>query len=380
MGLSDLYDCHDEQEPLDHRGPRWSMSTNARGIIVSRVRFYAMPERAEPEWERRERERIGDQDFELAQGETYDVPIGAAYYQMFAERTHEVSRFKFEGYYVREATSFNSNFPLIVGLDGGQERPCAIVEQFDPANCILWSMRELRVRDFQAGEFIALLRFMLGLVTERQLMDEQRSGRWNTARSLDWIQTERREKFYGVQIPWLQPGSGLKIHCIMAKHEALQKSQMARDVELNSLRKLYIQQGIPLNVATEGWDHRDMVAGFLLRDGATQGIPRGVFDPSCKWLIKGLAGGLVQPPPTQRTGGPKRDRVYEDSHDAWLNGACAVFPLRHADRLRQLEAAQARGRVAAAPGQHGLRWMPRQEMPASSWGGMRVNYREESNG
>jgi hypothetical protein len=49
----------------------------------------------------------------------------------------------------------------------------------------------------------------------------------------------------------------------------------------------------------------------FLREGA---VPRLLISPACKWLLKGMAGGLQRPTRSQAQGGPKRDRTYEDVH------------------------------------------------------------------
>lgn len=385
MAIANLYDR--EGPTRDKRGPGWTVKTNERGVVVSRIRFWEHQDRRDPEWEKRERAHFGNQDFELMQGETYDVPVGSPYYELFASRTREIpnqagtqlGQWMHEGYYIKDAPAIYPKLPVILGLDGGQERPALILSQYDKTIGCLWAMRELRVQGFQAGEFIALVRYLIGQATIEELMAEGKSGRWNTARALAWIDQERKNPYYGWEMPWVPYRSGIHFHAVMAKHESLQKNQMAKDAELNSLIKLYAQQGLRLNYHTDGWDHRDIVAGFLLREGPIQGVPRGLFDSSCKWLIKGMAGGLVKAPPTQRTGGPLRDRKFEDTHDAWLNGACAVFPLEFADRLQSMEAEQARIRTADGnikPPGSGLRWTPKNADPGASWGGMRVNYRE----
>lgn len=382
MTDSALYDR--EGPTRDARGPGWTVKTNSRGIVVSRIRFFEHEDRRDPAWEKRERVRLGSQDFELQQGETYEVPVGLPYYQTFAARTRKVGPWQFEGYYVRDAPAIFPRLPVILGLDGGAHRPALVMAQFDQSECILWAMRELRPKNFQAGEFIALVRYLTGQATLDQLKIEERQGRWNTARAIAWVEQERRSPFYGWEMPWIKPNSGARFYPVMAKHEGRAVSQMAKDRELNSLAKLYAQQGIELQLSTEGWDHRGLVANFMLGDGRLKGTPRALFDSSCKWLLSGMAGGLVVAPPSQPTGGPKRDRKFEDTHDAWLNCACAAFPLNHADRMAALDTQHARDRAAqeadSRPQVAGLRPVQAPGPDGAAWGGIRLNYQENGHG
>lgn len=387
-----IYDCQDDSG-ADPRGPAWSVRTNDRGIVVGRIRFWALEGR-DATWEARERRRLPGIDFDLQHGETYDVPVGSPYWPIFAERVTEIppsspaplERWRFQGYYIRDCPAISSRLPVILGLDGGLKRPALELCQYDPGVPgrplgVLWAIRELRVEGFQAGEFIALIRFMLGMATMADLEAEHKTGQWSTARAIDWIREERRNPFYGWEMPWVSPGTPLKIRAFMAKHESKQQNQMAVTQELNSLRKLYRQQGITLYPGQKEWDHRDVVMGFLLREGPVPGVPRLLLDSSCKWLAKGMAGGLVLPPPAQQTGGPLRDRMFEDVYDALCNAACSVFPLQQADKLVALEAQQARMREAAArregaSWQHGVRWQAEPQVDVASWGGLRRNYEE----
>lgn len=367
----------------DPRGAPWTVEKNNRGFIVCRPRYWALEDRADPEWEAAERALHGDHKFEIMQGERWDVPAGTPLLPLFAERVREVSPWKFEGFYVRDCPDIFSNLYILRGYDGGLHRPAMVLCQYDRSMGLLWAMRELRPLtpsgqpiDFQAHEFVALCRFMCGQATQEQLRQEERDGKWSTAAALAWIEQERRSPFYGWDMPWIKPGTMLAkgFADSMQAHELRRMDQLAPRPELNSLYKVYRQQGIRMQISSEGWEHRELCLGFLLGEGPKAGIPRLLVDSSCKTLLKGMAGGLAQSQPGARKPYVE-DRWLEDALDAFLNAMCLAFPLQHADRLvaldRQHEEARriAMGREAAP--QRGTR----PHRPA--WAALRSSYNED---
>lgn len=379
---------HDRQDlsGIDPRWPTWTVKENNRGVIVCRPRYTAMAERRDKEWEAREIAQKGPDAFAVAQGESWDVPAGNPYLPLFADKVKEVSPWKFEGWYVRDADEWHAKLPIRCGFDGGLHRPALVVGQYDPTLGILWIKREFRpitangtLIDMQAHEFVCVSRYLLGLVTLDGLRAEEAANKWSTAAAIAWIEAEKRNPFYGWDAPWVAPGTfDFQYAHIMAEHEAAQKDQRAQSSERNSLRKIYRSMGLNLRGATEGWDHRELAIDFLLREGPIPGKPRLWIDSSCKTLLKGMAGGLVAAGPGKRK--PYLDHSpWEDPFDAFANIVCSAFPLAHAGRLRRLEEYQEHQRQVAVVSDttpRGTRWNP-QVKAGPGWGGMRQLYRED---
>lgn len=372
----------------DPRGPAWSVKRNARGVVVCRPRYFALDDRSDPAWYEAEVARHGQLKTDIMQGEAWDAPAGTPYLPLFAERVHEVAPWKFEGWYIRDAPAVLPRLPVRVGLDGGLHRPAAIMGQYDEGLGMLWAMREFRPvtpsglpMDMQAHEFVAVLRYLLGLATEDSLAREERENRWSTAAALAWIAQERKTPFYGWKMPWIRPGTeGVRFVFSMMRHEVLRKDQLAPTKGLNSLRKVYAQQGIPLREATAGWEQRELALGFLLREGPKAGTPRLLVDSSCKTLAKGMAGGLIAAPPGARKPYVE-DRYFEDPFDAFLNMVASAGPLAHADRISAMEFRQAKERDEKnRPPDLGIPRPQSTRQPTSAtWGGVRSTYMENGN-
>lgn len=366
------------------RGPQYTVTTNERGIVVCRPRYFADEKRADLDWERAERQRTGDFSFGVAQGEHWDVPSGTPYVPLFAERVREVTSWKFEGWYVQDCPAVLQNMLFIRGFDGGLHRPALVAGQYDRKNGVFWAQRELRPLspngqpiDMQASEWVALVRYMCGQVTIEGLEREERENKWSTAATLAWIEQERRTPFYGWEMPWIQPGSPVRFADVMAEHEVHQKNQLAPKRNLNSLWKVYRQQGLRLAVTNKGWEHRELSLSFLLREGPFEGRPRLLIDSSCKTLLKGMAGGLSAAPPGARK--PYiEDRWLEDAFDAFMNAVCLADPLAHATRLMAAEGAQLRALKDAhrrGDGEpRGTRYDPQKIV---GWDALKSSYNEE---
>ncbi len=401
MAVSDAFNVVGDTG--DPRGPDYTVHQNRRGIVVLRPRYWtrfgetdeeslANGDRRSAEWEMAERQRLGDHDFEVQQGERWDAPVGEPYLRTFAEHVHRTGPWEFKGWYVADAPSIWPSLTIRCGVDGGLQRPALIVAQYDPKHGVFWVQREFRPLtprgepiSFLCHEFVAVCRYLLGLATLADLEREGRATteqRWSTAAALDWIATEKRDPFYGWPMPWIEPGTrDLRFAWRMAKHEARARSQLAPTRDLASIRKVYRQQGIILGVGDEQWDHRELVLDFLLREGPHAGVPRFLVDSSCKTLLGGMSGGLVTAAPGRRKPYVE-DRYYEDAFDAMCNAMCSAFPLEHADRLAALEAAQRRERdAAAAKGPqplHGGRYRPPVPAAGLTWGGLRGSFEETS--
>jgi hypothetical protein len=357
---------------------------NNRGVVVCRPRYFALPERADPEWEAAERRTKGDVNFDIAQGELWQAPTGRPFCPLFAEHVREVAPWRFEGWYVRDAPAVFRQLVVIRGFDGGLHRPCLILAQYDQKRGILWVIREFRPVspigtpiDMQASEFVAACRYLCGQATLEQLRREEMENRWSTAAALAWIDQERRNPFYGWEMPWIPTGSeGVRFVDVMMAHEAKRQDQLAPARDLNSLKKLYYQQGLALRGSKAGWDHRELALDFLLREGPIPGLARLLIDSSCKTLLRGLCGLEASKP-----GAPKpyvEDRYLEDAVDAFLNAMCAAFPLEHASRLARLDAQHAEARALAnGEREPSDRWLATPAGIASpAWANLRNNYRE----
>lgn len=374
MSTQPLFDRR--EQTADPRGPGWEVHRNERDIVVMRPHYWSHPDRRDPEWAQVETRRIGSaMAFEIQQGERWDVPSGMAYYPEFADRVREVAPWQFEGWYVRDAPGVVPKLPVYIGLDGGYKRPAICMAQYDPRLGIFWAMREARLLDFLAHEVAALLRYLVGLATLPQLEAEHKQGRWPLGAVFNWIAQEKRQPFYGYELPWIPPGADVRIVPVMMKHEQKIRSGVAMDRDSMSIRRIFNQQGINLRMATESWEHREIVMRFLMREGAVPDTPRLLVDSSMKWTLRGLAGGLVQPTTPQRQGGPKRDLEFEDTHDALCNAACGAFPLAYADKLAQLETLQEEQRRKAQGG-IGTKRPQYQPTPGSSWGRLQNAVRE----
>lgn len=383
MSTQPLYER--SEAGADERGPSWSVRRNARGVVVCRPRYFALAERADPKWYEAEVAKNGQLKTDIMQGEAWDAPAGTPYLPLFAERVHEVAPWKFEGWYIRDAPCILPKLTVRVGLDGGLHRPAAIMGQYDDGLGMLWAMREFRPltpsglpMDMQAHEFVAVLRFLLGLATEDMLAREERENRWSTAAALSWIAQERRQPFYGWTMPWIKPGTeGVRFLFSMMRHEVQRKDQLAATKGLNSLRKVYAQQGIPVRDATAGWEQRELALSFLLREGPKQGVSRLLVDSSCKTLAKGMAGGLIAAQPGSRKPYVE-DRYFEDPFDAFLNMMAGAAPLAHADRISAMEFRQAKEREEKnRPAETGIQRDRQPSAPAGrSWGGVRDTYVE----
>lgn len=381
-------------DPHPVRGePAWSVHENERGIIVCRPRYFALGDRDDPEWEARERRKLGDDAFSIAQGESWDVPAGNPYLPLFADRVKETEPWKFEGWYVRDAPAIFPRLLIRRGFDGGLHRPALILCQYDPQLGVFWAMREFRPVtstgtpvSMLAHEFASVCRYLCGQATLQQLEREEKENRWTTAAALAWIAEERRRPFYGWEMPWIQPGTdGVRFIDVMAKHEARSNSQFGQTLELNSLKKVYRQQGLALRSATEGWDHRELALQFLLREGPIPGLPRLLVDSSCKTLLKGLAGGLTVARPGAAKPYTEPTPWLEDAFDAFMNAVCSAFPLSHAHRMDALDRQHEQQRLAALAKDEtprGNRWVPPQATRAegSSWGRLRRSFEETPNG
>jgi hypothetical protein len=383
-----LFDRRDQSG--DVRGPGWTVKRSKHRVVNIDLRFWVDPARADPEFERREVARLGQYDFDVQQGEphAWDLPSGNPYLPTFAERVQEIRPWVFDGWYVRDCPAV---FPQIVvrrGFDGGLRRPALILGQYDPTMGILWVQREFRPLradgqpiEFLAHEFLAVTRYLCGQATIQDLEREEREGKWSVAAALAWIEHERRSPFYGWEMPWIPPGSDCRFIDVMASHESHKRSELAKDRESTSLRRVYRQHGLSLRQSTEGWDHRELVLAFLMREGPRPGLPRLLIDSSCKTLLKGMAGGLVLAPPGRRKPYVE-DRYLEDAFDAFCNLMCSAFPLRHADRLAVLEQRQSDQRALAAgeapaPRQAGLRFRQPTRISPNTWGGIRGSFSRE---
>ena len=93
------------------------MSTNARGIIVLRPRYFAHPDRRDPAYMAEQIRLKGVDRANVAEGEKWDAPAGTPYCPRFAEATREVSPWRFEGRYVADAPAIWPNLLwLLLGL------------------------------------------------------------------------------------------------------------------------------------------------------------------------------------------------------------------------------------------------------------------------
>lgn len=300
----------------DPRGPAWAVTRNPR-VVVATLNHWCRPDRNH-EWEQQRRQDIGDLAFERQFGRNWSTPAGAVWYPEVASQVAEPKPWQFEGWYVRKAQGV-LDAPMVRGWDFGQ-RPAMVLGQWSRAQGLLWVYRELRLEHMLVHDFFALGRYLCGQATLEELKNERRFA------ALAWIERERREGFYGVPMPWLRPGARFIDFC--AKHEGNMGNCLAPTEETRTCVMAAGQQGLTIRGIKTGWNDRDITMRFLLREGAVQGYPRLLIDPACKWLLKGMSGGLQRPTRGQMQGGPKRDRIYEDVHDALTYAAAGMCPLR----------------------------------------------------
>lgn len=317
----------------DPRGAAYSVRMLGPNVVIT-LQPHCRPDRT-PEWEARARALTESPAvFQRQYGLNWSTPGGNAFYPECADKIHEVAPWEFEGIYVHKADGLLEGAPIYVGHDFGYHRPAFVAAQYDdPAkggSGIIWYLREAKLDNMVAHEAAALCRFLTGRATEEDLASEGRK------QALRWIERERKEKFYGYEMPWFQPGED--IIDVSAEHEKEILSGLAPSEEELTWARQYMKQGIRVIGRPTNWQHAETVMRHVLREGRIPGQPRAWFDPSCKWLLKGLAGGLVQPTNRQRFGGPKRDKLYEDVHDCACHIARAIYrradlsPLEESDR------------------------------------------------
>lgn len=336
-----LFDREDQSG--DPRGPAWSVKRNARAIVVT-LNPWAIPHRDQA-WEAAMRAKLGsDAAYERQYGRNWGTPRGDAYYPEFAARVREIQPWTFEGWYVREATQRLAGQPFLRGWDFGYHRPALTLSQYEQSTGTLFVMREVRAENMLVHEFRDLARFLCGQATLEELAEEKKHA------ALAWIRREMRERFYGWPMPWFQPGEADFVD-FGADWELKQGSDKAATVETRTDTMILAQKGIRIRGQKAKWDARDTTMRFLLRENPrTPGYPFLLIDPCCKWLLKAMAGGLTQPTRSQEFGGPKRDRIYEDIHDALTYTAAACWPLRRVVAVQEAERrkveAEARARAA----------------------------------
>ncbi len=320
-----LYDREDQSG--DPRGQAWSVHRNARAIVVT-LNHWCVPHR-DAAWEASMRATLagGDAAFERQYRRNWGTPSGDAWYPEFAAQVREVKPWQFEGWYVREATGRLAGQPFLRSWDAGYHRPALTMGQYDQKTGTLWVMRELRVETMLIHDFRDLVRFLCGQATIEELAKENRKA------ALAWIEKERKERFYGWPMPWLNPGE--QFVDFGAEHEMAYTSGLAASEETRTAALVLAQAGIRMRGQKAQWDDRDTILRFLLRESTTnRGNPWLLIDPSCRWLLKGMAGGLTKPTRMQRQAGPKRDRLYEDVHDTLSYMAAACWPLRRVQKMK----------------------------------------------
>lgn len=324
----------------DVRGPRYSVRM-LNGNCVITLQAHCMPYRT-PQWEAEMRATMSPAAYARQFGLNWSTPGGDCFYPEAAERIREIAPMQFEGWYIKryplEECGPMEGSPILCGWDAGQLRPALVMGQYDREAQILWYFRELRLEEMQGPDVIMLGGYLTGRFRPEDLQD----GPWKSPAALAWIRREQEERFYGWPMPWLPYDPRRQVLDFMARWEGNHPQSLAPSEEVNTWQKLARQRGIRVQGRKEGWDHRETTMRFLLREGRIKGYPRALWDPSCRYCIKGLAGGLQRPTTMQKFGGPKRDRLYEDVHDACTYIAAACYPLS-AD-LQRIEREQAAAR------------------------------------
>lgn len=321
--------------PLGYREdiPGFSVRRTSKGVTVVEIDYWADARKDEIWAEKQRRGSPSDVIFRREFMRDWTSAAGESFYPEFVARPE---------FYVRPCPGLLPA-PIIRGWDFGYRHPACVWLQYDQHTGRVWVLREIMPGGFtnasgkiDTGSFAKLVLYLSGQIPFEAVMPHPRA--------LEVINeiNKHAKAGEGHEAPWFGgEGTANPLRFLdWAGHEALQQGRHPEhDSKERTDATILYANGIQLGAYYTTPKARENVIRKLLlpmKDGA----PGIFFDPACRLLVEGFAGGIAYPKPTKENpdpGEPAKDGWYEHPHEA------LGYPLAQIIRLDDL------GQLAPVP-------------------------------
>ncbi|MFW9893899.1 MAG: hypothetical protein ACFFFO_16965, partial [Candidatus Thorarchaeota archaeon] len=200
------------------------------------------------------------------------------------------------------------NVPMVRGWDFGFRMPACCFMQAAP-NGRVAIIREVMPDNINTWNFRDLVRYLSGQIPFEELQEKKR------IRAMQWVNYIKESKWLP-DPPWFQPGMYFMDY---SGPECYKVSDLEQEGKARNVFDIMGEGGIHLNVFSARPSAREEVFRNLMqmRD---DGLPGLLLDPTCRWLISGLAGGIAYPKKgsikNPLPDEPAKDGFFEHLHDA----------------------------------------------------------------
>lgn len=280
-----------------------------KGHCLITIRWWSQPARRSREWYKDKKASFGNEhDFAREFEIDWTLTAGDAYFPEFKKRGRD--------FHVWPSPGVMPGRPIYRGWDFGTSRPACVWGQIDDSGRC-WIMRELAPAGINIHEFRDLVRYASGQLDYETLVKTKRT------RALEIIEQVAHADSGYPPMPWFQTGA-LHEWVDYGGPEATALSSIVSQSSEQTDAQVLASGGIYLRTNYVFLETREQVMRALLMPRQTDGWPGIIWDPSCRWSIKMMLGGLTRKKDAK--GRPIKSEynkvgLYDDLYDAhsfWL--------------------------------------------------------------
>lgn len=279
-----------------------------KGHCLITIRWWAQPLRRNPHWYRDMKASFGSEhDFAREFEIDWSLTQGDAYFPEFKHRGMK--------FFVARCPGIDDG-PIFRGWDFGTSRPAVVWGQIDQSGRV-WIYRELAPANINIHEFRDLVLFASGQLSYETLVAEKRT------RALEIIEQVAHPDSGYPPMPWFESGATHEWIDYAGPEATAQQRIVSQSSEQTDAQVL-ASRGIMLRMNYVYLETREQVMRALLMPRPADGWPGIVWDPSCRWSLKMMLGGLTRKKDANgRPVGSQYNKVglYDDLYDAhsfWL--------------------------------------------------------------
>jgi hypothetical protein len=284
--------------------PGMSVQKTAKGVTVIHLDYWADPTK-DAKWAQSIRDIMPTETrWRIEYMRDWETVPGEAFYAEFQEN---------QSRYVHTLPRL-INAPVYRGWDFGRRTPACVWLQYSPVTGRVWVVREILPVGLDIYSFRNLVMYLSG-ERERGFLDRNPSA-------LKWLEALEADPHTPESLrvtPWFHHTPTAPISFIdYAGHEANQAGDANTSTVHVTRAQILGAEGISLQVHYTTTKAKTDQFRRLLQN-LPDGRPGLYFDPSCKLLIKGFAGGITYAKPSATNlypTEPFKDGIYDNLHEA----------------------------------------------------------------